>query len=513
MSEREYREAIDRRVPRFALAAVLIVAAILRYWALHHGIPYAVGVDEPEIVERALNMMRSGSLNPHGFFDYPAFSMYIQLVVFIAHFLAGAVAGAWGSIDDLTISSFYWWGRAAFATFGIATVFVLFQAGLRWGASHALLSAALLAVIPLHVTYSHYVLTDVPLTFFTTVTLLLTLVAAEKNTTKAFVIAGAAAGLAAGMKYNGGLAALMPIVACLTTRPSPGSRPGRVLLIGLASVVAFVLTSPYTVLDLPGFLNGFARLAGEYRHNAPVADQIWLVYLKHLRLTFGWPALLLAGGGLIIAAVGWLRGPGRVRWAVVLTFTIVYFMTVAGQHIVFARYLLPIVPMLCLLAATAVISGVGFLRRYDVARAPRTVLVTALTIAALVPPAIQAIQFDRMIAKAGTADLAFDWVTARIPKGASVVLESRKIVFPVGMYNAKNVKTLLAQDYDGYVTDGVEYVVASSQCYGPYFEAPQDSPAEYAAYMTLFGRMQEIVRFTPDERHPGPELRIFKVQP
>ena len=83
MVEREWREASDLRTSRMALAVVLITAAVLRFWAIPRGIPYAVQVDEPEIVERALNMMRSGSLHPH-FFDYPGLSLYLQLVVSIA---------------------------------------------------------------------------------------------------------------------------------------------------------------------------------------------------------------------------------------------------------------------------------------------------------------------------------------------------------------------------------------------------------------------------------------------
>ena len=52
MIEREWREASDLRTSRMALAIVLIAAAVLRFWALDRGIPYAVQIDEPEIVER-----------------------------------------------------------------------------------------------------------------------------------------------------------------------------------------------------------------------------------------------------------------------------------------------------------------------------------------------------------------------------------------------------------------------------------------------------------------------------
>ena len=54
--------------------------------------------------------------------------------------------------------------------------------------------------------------------------------------------------------------------------------------------------APYTLLDLPAFLDNFARLAREYRVATVGDDPVWLLYLKYLiGHTFGWPALLLAG--------------------------------------------------------------------------------------------------------------------------------------------------------------------------------------------------------------------------
>ncbi len=58
---------------------------------------------------------------------------------------------------------------------------LVYRIGMRWGARHAALAAGLMAVMPLHVRESHYVLTDVPVTFFVTLTLLLTLAAHERE--------------------------------------------------------------------------------------------------------------------------------------------------------------------------------------------------------------------------------------------------------------------------------------------------------------------------------------------
>ena len=252
MVEREWREASDLRTSRIALAAVLLSAAVLRLWGVSRGIPYAVQIDEPEIVERAFNMMRSGSLHPH-FFDYPGLSLYIQLAVSIARFIAGAIGGEWYSLGQATGGSFYLWGRVVTALDGTATVLVVYQIGMRWGARHALLAAGLMAVLPLHVRYSHFVLTDTPLTFFVALTFLLSLVAHERGTLASFATAGAASGLAAATKYNGGIALMMPVIACWMTYPAA---PGRVKTISPPSPrarLAFLLLAPYTILDLPDF--------------------------------------------------------------------------------------------------------------------------------------------------------------------------------------------------------------------------------------------------------------------
>ena len=512
MVEREWREASDLRTSRLALTAVLIAAAVLRFWALGRGIPYAVQVDEPEIVERAFNMMRSGSLHPH-FFDYPGLSIYLQVAVSIARFLAGAISGEWSALGQATGGSFYLWGRAVTATFGVATVLLVYHVGMRWGARHALLAAGLMAVLPLHVRYSHYVLTDTPVTFFVTLTLLLSLAAHERATLSGFVWAGAAAGLAAATKYNGGIALIMPLIACWMTL---SLRPGR-LKAALAAVAAcgaaFLVFAPYTILDLPAFLDNFARLAREYRVATVGSDPVWLLYLKYLvGHTFGWPALVLAGGGMGLGMVRLVRGPGRVRWTLAVTFPLVYFWMLTTQRIVYARYLLPLTPHLCVLAAAAVVSGVSLLRRYEIPRAARTALIAGLTIAALLPPTLIAVRGDRAMARAGTVDLAYSWIVQNIPPGSNVILERRELLLP-NQFRARYVSQLRPKDYAQWRDEGADYLVASSAAYGSVFNATQKYPREYAEYMRIFTQSREIQTIAPSSDVPGPEFRIFKVVP
>jgi 4-amino-4-deoxy-L-arabinose transferase-like glycosyltransferase len=510
--EREWREASDLRTSRLALALVLTAAAVLRFWALGRGIPYAVQVDEPEIVERAVSMMRAGSLHPH-FFDYPSLYLYVQLGVAVVRFIAGALGGEWTSLAQASGGSFYLWGRAVTAAFGVATVVLVYQVGMRWGARHALLAAGLMAVLPLHVRYSHYVLTDTPLTFFVTLTFLLSLAAHERGTVGGFMWAGVAAGLAAATKYNGGLALMMPLLACWMTVPLRAGRLRAALAATAASAAAFLVWAPYTVLDLPGFLNNLARLIAEYRNATPLGAPIWLLYLKYLlRHAFGWPALLLAAGGMCLGIVRLVRGPGRVRWALAVTFPLAYFWMLSTQGIVYGRYLLPITPTLCVLAAVAVVSGVSLLRRYEIPRAPRTALIAALTIAALLPPAIISIRGDRDIARRSTVDVAYTWIVQNIPADAKIVVEQRVLMLPP-QYRVEFVSALRLKPYEQWRSQGADYFIASSGAYGAIFFAPQNSPDQYAQYMRIFTQSRELARFTPSGELTGPELRIFKVVP
>lgn len=509
MVEREWRESSDMRKATVSLLVILVVAAGLRFVGLGSGIPYAIGVDEPEIMNRVLIMMRTGDFNPH-FFDYPTLYLYVQLAVAVLRYLEGAMAGHWHSLNEVTAADFYLWGRAVTAALGTATVFLLYLIGLRWGTRIALLASGLLAVMPLHVRESHFVLTDVPVTFFVTLTCLLALRAHEQQRAGAFALAGAAAGLATATKYPGLLALLLPLVAVWMT---PAARPSRVAgtlaAVGAAAGV-FLLAAPYTVLDLPGFLNGYGRLMASYT-TEPLAPP-GMTYLKHLRNALHWPASLLALAGIAMAAWRWAKGPGRVRWALALLFPVVYFWFVSRQSLVFGRYLLPLIPFVCLLAAAAVVSGVSLLRRFSIPRALRTALIVGLTVATILPPGLTALGFVSGARRTSTAMLAGTWIAANLPRDARVVTEPGAPVLTSLPLQVRGLAQLRRRTYEDYVASDVDYLVASSQAYGPFLGSPHLYPREYADYMRIFEQAREIARFTPSAESPGPEIRILEVR-
>ena len=497
--------------PTLGLALALLVAALLRFWALGQGIPFSVGPDEPEVMERAVRMMKTGDLNPH-FFDYPALYMYVQAAVAAFTFVVGAVQGRWSSLAQAPTEAFYLWGRAITALLGTGTVWLLYRAGLRWGERTGLLAAVMLAVMPLHVRESHYALTDVPMTLFVVLTLLLSLRARERQTMWAFAAAGAAAGLAGAMKYNGVIAVLMPLLASLMTPAAWRVRVQTAALTLAAMAAAFLLAAPYTFLDLPNFLNQFARLSSEYRTPASAGDMMGLSYLKHLRIALGLPGGLLAIAGLAIGLGQIIRGPDRLKWAIAIAFPLAYFRFISNQTIVYGRYLLPIVPFLSLLAAIAVVCAVAWLRERSLPGRVQNAAILGIALAAVAIPAYTAISWDSDAARRWTSQLAYEWIRREVPAGAAIRLEG-SLAIKLPAYRTTYAKQLRFDDPGMYARSGIQYLVASSQCYGPYLEDPQRYSEEYRDYQRIFSETEEIARFTPSRDHPGPELRVLKVKP
>src|SRR5205814_4381149 len=189
---------IFRTMRRFArisaIASILAVAAAARLWHLSAGVPHAVGIDEPQVIDRAIRILKTGDWNTHNF-DYPTLVIYFHACVAIVRFLSGAMRGEWASLDGFTIDAIYKTGRIAAAAIGVATVWLTYRLGTELTSRRiALISAAAIAVQPGHVRESHFILTDVPMTALTTLTVWLSIRAARISTARAYGSAGVAGG-------------------------------------------------------------------------------------------------------------------------------------------------------------------------------------------------------------------------------------------------------------------------------------------------------------------------------
>ena len=502
-----------------ALLLILAIGAVLRFTALGQGIPYALGIDEPEIMERAVRMMNTGDLHPH-FFDYPGLYIYLQFLVACVRFVVGSIGGLWSNLNQAPPAEFYLWARAVTAAFGTATILLVYLAGRRISPLTGLLAAALFAVQSLHVRESHFVLTDVPMTFFVALTWVLTLRAGEWRQRRGFLWVGLAVGAAAATKYNGGVAFLIPVLALAFSSESWRWRVRALLLSVLGAAGMFLLCAPYTVIALPEFLNAFAYLADMYADGPPRPEAAWLTYYKHLRNNVSIPALVAAGAGLLLTVRAVLHAPRAAEtraWVLTATFALVYYYMIAGQRLVWGRYLLPLLPFLCVLAGGAVAWLVTAVTRLAHQRHwPRpTGIALATTLALLLvlgyTPTTNALGWLSTVSKVSTNKQAYDWIVANIPEGARIATETREVLLPPGRYDMDFQRRLIDQSADHYLQGDYDYLFASSLSFWVAFY--QDPPEEAAliGYSDLFRRTEHVITFLPSATHPGPELRIYRV--
>jgi 4-amino-4-deoxy-L-arabinose transferase-like glycosyltransferase len=299
------------------LGAVLSLALALRAVGARAGLPLPLlNPDEENLVPRAWELVHGGGLDP-GWYDYPSLLFLIlgpsqvafdepsygaARVVAILVGLAG-VAAAW------------WLGRAAY------------------GRIAGLTGAVGVAVATTHVAYSRMAVTDVLLTLGVTATLAL-LVSGHLEW------AGLAAGLAASAKYPGAVLLVPLVVAAF------GAWRRLAAALALAGLT-FVLTSPFVVLHAGAAWDDVSRVQR-------LAEAGWLgfeddpatpvAFAERLWETIGPVALV----GLVGVAIA-VRRHSRCD-LVLLSFLGAYGLSLLSIEAHFDRYVLPMVPVLAVLA-------------------------------------------------------------------------------------------------------------------------------------------------------------------
>ncbi|MEO8083361.1 MAG: phospholipid carrier-dependent glycosyltransferase [Ardenticatenales bacterium] len=467
---RDERSAADRRRAALGLTAIVAVALALRWWGASFGLPATYHPDEHQYVDAAVAAV-GGALNP-GRFNNPSLLKYALAAVYACWYAIGRLAGAWPTVGawqaavtaDPTIA--YVIARALVGALGASTCIVVAMIGrrLRDGTT-GLVAAALLAIAFLHVRDGHYAVNDVPAALLTTLAVAIALRVRATGRGRDLVVGAAVVGLAAATKYTA-LVAVLPVglgwLAAADGRPGPGDggadggersggdehRRGLVLadairglrrqivspavaVAALVLVVAFVCAVPYAVLDWPAFHADVALLATRGREGFK-GLQIdpapgWIFYLKSLGWGLGWPLLAAAIAGLALA----LRRR-RADDVIVAVVPLVLWGYLGSQLNMFARFMLPAVPLLCVFAADAVVVAGGSLaRRFsrraggDASRSRKAgPYVAALALAVGLPSLIAAVRHDVLLGRTDTRELARRWIADHVPAGATILLQS-----------------------------------------------------------------------------------------
>lgn len=433
--------ADDRRRWGLALALVTIAGLALRLWGASWGLPYAYNLDErAHFVPRAVAFFRSSSLDPDYQLNPSGLMQWIAAALWLFRGGRDGVVEAWATDPG----SIWITARVASAVLSSAAIVLLYAAGARlFNRRTGLLAAALLAFAFLPAHYGKLALNDAPSLTPTALVVFAAAGIARFGRRRDYLLAGTALGLAVGFKYNAAIMAL-PLLGATAIHAGGALRPAssreddlphstgrfpnaRASALGLVIVacscfVAFFVMDPYAVLR-PGFFKSELEHLSEYTAGGLLLGETersgYRYYLWALLWGFGIvPALLLG--------IGVIRGVLRQRWqaALLIPAPVVLLAVIGSQGRYFARYELPVYPLLALLAASGGIwAAEAMLRRLRVVGRARYVAGAVLMTGALAQGVVLIVHNNVVLSRSDTRTTAREWMVRNIPAGTPIVVE------------------------------------------------------------------------------------------
>jgi hypothetical protein len=403
-----------------AIAGVLLATFLLRIWGVRHGMPYAFNTDEnAHFVPKAIALF-GHSANPHYFVNPPA---YTYLLHFVFSVWFGGRHGVYQAYAADPASVFVV-ARVTAGVVGTLAVWLLYVSGARlFDRRVALLGAALFGVAFLPVFYSHLALNDVP----TLAPICLAMVGAagilRYGRVADYLIAGTGLGFAAAFKYTGGIVLLPVVGAAAAQFLAPGGRAAAVrglVLAGGAALLAFLVANPYALLS-------FTEFKGGLDHQTTVADDAIgklgltqhngvLYYLWTLTWGLGFVPAFAALGAIVPL---W-RDERRLVW-VLAPAPILFLLFMGSQTRFFGRWLMPVFPMVCLLAAYAMLELADALGRRRPALRPTFVALAAILLVG--QGVIACLHNGIVLSRTDTRISTRQWMVAHIPAGSKIVVE------------------------------------------------------------------------------------------
>lgn len=359
----------NREARRWLLALMVLcaVAFVLRFQHIRESLPYPTHTDERHIATAAVAVLKTGDYHP-GTLRYPALPAYIAALAMAVGFVNAAADADIGGVDEIGSVHFprYRHPRivgAARLAFALLSVFALALSGwLAWlliGRPGALLTAPLvLFVSDYYFTMSwRYLNVDIVATLFVTAGFVAAVHATRNegrySLLRLAAVPAACAGLAAASKYTHVLL-LVPVVLGILLFAPARQRWLAMAVACLTTGFVFVAANPFSVLDLPTFLDDLAYEArhyasGQWGHESDAGWGKLVYYAGEVVADFGVVALIAGGVGLGAAAWSDWR-----RTAIIASYALALLCLLSAQRVEFARNILPLFPLLAVFVAAGI---------------------------------------------------------------------------------------------------------------------------------------------------------------
>ena len=505
--------ALLRRID-WPLAAILLIAAALRFSGIGYGLPYTYWPDEPTRWDVALRTVQTGDLNPH-WLGYPHLAFYLNALVLFVYYLGGRLVGAFSSpfdipypevitigVGKLAMPQVFLLARGLTALFAVGAILLIYFIGckLTHRRSVALVAAFCFAFSPAAIANSAIISLDAFGVFFTLLAMLLILPILDETGARPWAFGGIGVGLAVSGKYNVGLIGVALVAALLLRFGWRGLARREPYLALIVAIITFAAFNPFSILDLNGFIYGLTMASDSQSGYAGAVGNGYLWYLAYLWSTEG---LIVALAALQAIRVVYTRSKHGI---VLLSFVIVYYLFVSQFSVRNDRTILPIIPFLDVLAAWFVADVADWLiaRRRERLWATGTVFLACAVL--LFQPLRTTLAIELHSSQSDGRESARRWIDSNLPAGSRIAVEGYSPYVDTRRFVVAGYDTITRHPPEWYAQSGFEYIVLSQGMYGRFFGDPEGYSDLIAEYRNLFTRFPQVARFDDN----GYEIRILK---
>ena len=524
----------------FMLALCLIMALILRLWAIDFGLPFFSHIDEDYYLPQALRILSSWDLNPY-YFRNPPLLTYLYSTTLFLYFIFGKLIGWFASMRDFeelylsNRTSFFVIARTINALLGVGICLVVYKVGKKlFDKIIGLIASLLMCSSFLMVRDSHYAVNDIPGTFLLILSFNYIVNIYVRGRLKDYILSGLFAGMAVATKYNMGII-IFPLVLShfLANRKIVLNKSFMWAM--LSCLVGFFLFCPWILLDYRTFWEQFAQQF-MFSKRPWVGASSTLSYIQYF-FTSLWGYGLLPFCFFIIGSVSLWRKKEKQKLLLILCFPLFYYLLLGAMKLFFVRFTIPLIPYLCILSAYGIISLVN--------RIPYTyqrVTLVLLILISISQGVIFNCKHNYLISKTDTRILARNWISDNLPHGSKIVTEgygpSLRVYYDKDrlMENINNHQiekvwaSLPKASLNEYKQQQINYIITSSYISRRYLDHPNKYPTENEFYITLEKETNQIFKISPSEgkipfyldevyspfwnifvlERPGPTITIFQ---
>ena len=384
------------------------------------------------------------------------------------------------------------------------------------GAVAGCMALFLVATAPIAVQQAHFFTVDGIFTLLSLATFYVLSRSLDSNRPRSFALAGLLIGATGAVRLNGLLLGLVLSVGCLVkSRGMKGLLTPHLWLAGGTAMLTLLLLQPFLLTD-PGLLwqarstddlaFSLAIARGELLRPWTLVDLHTIPYLHYWTHLWpqavGWPLTCV-----FVLSVGWALWQRRL--GLVLLWCGLYFAQVGGLHTKHVRYLLPLLPFMCLLSADMCARLLQSRLRW---------VGYGMSVVALLYTGAYGLAFARLYTREDSRIQAGRWMADHIPPGSRIGIErggfSLQSMIGQQRHRATVLNTTVLFEARGYMTCGAALVYLRGRLHLDYIAiVDMNRLRQFTAAPDLFPAAAEFYRRLLNEEMGFDLVRRFKHYP